>query len=320
MDIIFLDVDGVLNNQKTMTCGEMLEDKCIIRLKTILDNTNTKIVLSSSWRLRSDSHIKLLRESFSKCGINPNIIIDKTIQLTNRNDEILHWVNSHDVNKWVAIDDYPLKFNSDHFVQTDFIPGLTDKNVEQVIKIFNDKYSIKKEEAIEKMNDNIIFLDVDGVLNYDITIQNFDTTETDSYGNTIKTTNDNFMFNKMHQGEGLLNINCIKRLGKIIKNIDNVKIVISSYWRLSDWKLNSLLFYLHKYANINAALIIGKTNRVGNRTDEILQWVNSHNNINKWVAIDDTLLKIDPKNYFQTDDRFGLIDRNVGQIIKLFLN
>ena len=43
---------------------------------------------------------------------------------------------------------------------------------------------------------NIIFLDVDGVLNYDIEIKNFDTTEIDSYGNTIKTTNDNFIFTK----------------------------------------------------------------------------------------------------------------------------
>jgi len=326
MDIIFLDVDGVLNNQHTMlNTGEMLDEKCILRLKTIIDNTNTKIVLSSSWRLRSDSHIKLLLDSFSKCGINPNIMIDKTTSFKNkgihqnRTNEILHWVNSHNVNKWVAIDDFPLKFNSDHFVQTDFIHGLTDKNVEQAIKIFNNNYVSKKQELLEKMNDNIIFLDVDGVLNYDINIQKFEKTEIDSYGNNNKISNDNFMFHKLHEGEGLLNINCIKRFGKIIENIDNVKIVISSYWRLSDWKLNSLLYYLHKYGNINAALIIGKTNRLKNRTDEILQWVKTNNNnINKWVAIDDRNLKLKPHNFFQTDDRFGLKDHDIEKIINLF--
>ncbi len=135
MDIIFLDVDGVLNNAKTMVRMKMLDDKCIIRLKKILDNTNAKIVLSSTWRLRKDSIGIKLYEAFKKNGIDPKLLIGRTPHLYKRENEINQWIRNHNVNKWIAIDDMSLKLPEEHFVNTSFFTGLTDKDVKKAIKL-----------------------------------------------------------------------------------------------------------------------------------------------------------------------------------------
>ena len=63
MKVIFLDVDGVLNSEddlliyraKNNITGcilyEEVEDRPLKLLKEIIDKTNAKIVVSSSWRI-----------------------------------------------------------------------------------------------------------------------------------------------------------------------------------------------------------------------------------------------------------------------------
>ena len=57
MRIIFLDVDGVLNNSETTDryCGWIgIDTKLVFNLKTLYDKSNmeeeTKVVITSSWR------------------------------------------------------------------------------------------------------------------------------------------------------------------------------------------------------------------------------------------------------------------------------
>ena len=50
ISIIFLDVDGVLNTQETN--GTIDEEKVLL-LKQIIDKSGAKIVISSSWRMKS---------------------------------------------------------------------------------------------------------------------------------------------------------------------------------------------------------------------------------------------------------------------------
>ena len=55
MKVIFLDVDGVLNSQQLFEKCEddqliSVDEDNIKNLKTIVDATGAKIVLSSSWR------------------------------------------------------------------------------------------------------------------------------------------------------------------------------------------------------------------------------------------------------------------------------
>ena len=62
MNIIFLDVDGVLNSieyltqtykkvKRTLKQEEMLDPMCINNLKEIVDKTNARIVITSSWKI-----------------------------------------------------------------------------------------------------------------------------------------------------------------------------------------------------------------------------------------------------------------------------
>ena len=51
--VIFLDVDGVLNDQASNSkCGFYtgIDDKKVKRLRAIVEATNAKIVLVSSWK------------------------------------------------------------------------------------------------------------------------------------------------------------------------------------------------------------------------------------------------------------------------------
>lgn len=82
--IIFLDVDGVLNNYNMIKDGRYtldqthdwkncgwIDDLCVARLKFLVDLTGADVVLSSTWRLNMEhDHTKRLLEVFKENGIN----------------------------------------------------------------------------------------------------------------------------------------------------------------------------------------------------------------------------------------------------------
>lgn len=110
MKVIFLDIDGVLNNQKFFLekAQDMVAlDKIKINyLKKIVDVTNSQIVLTSTWRLLSPSHPDAiaLNSYFEAEGLH---IYDKTPMLeTGRGTEIQKWLYEHPtVTNFVIIDD-----------------------------------------------------------------------------------------------------------------------------------------------------------------------------------------------------------------------
>ena len=112
MNIIFLDVDGVLNSIEYLTekynslkrilkQEEMLDTACIKNLKEIVDKTNSKIVITSSWKI---CDLDILNKVFSKYdlkiyGITKNYG-DK------RGKEIREWLSiNKDVCNYIIIDD-----------------------------------------------------------------------------------------------------------------------------------------------------------------------------------------------------------------------
>ena len=138
-NIIFLDVDGVINIPSSMmNINETFDLQTIKNLKSILSITSPKIVLSTAWRLYP-KHKKTLIEELEKHGIPRQLIIGETPNLSlvgkGRESEILYWVNQHKnrINKWVAIDDLNLKLPSSNFVRTSFITGLTNDLAGEVI-------------------------------------------------------------------------------------------------------------------------------------------------------------------------------------------
>ena len=154
---IFLDVDGVLNCDSTLEqCGGYtgIDDAKVALLKEIVDATEARIVLSSSWRLgynsRGDSlkgHREYLTQKLSKYGLE---IYSMTPQIgrfhSHRGEEIHMWLEAHGgADAWVVLDDDWFEdFNTygiyPHWIQTYYYDGdgLTESDVQEAIQILNE--------------------------------------------------------------------------------------------------------------------------------------------------------------------------------------
>ncbi len=152
MKIIFLDIDGVLNSVKydaTRTKKDGNIDKTrLVLLKKIVDATDAKIVLTSSWRKhwekdedKCDDAGKEINRDFAEYGLE---IFDKTafFMSFDRASEIRSWVNSHNnVERFVIIDDIFVGWGELHqyLVQTSALigRGLEETHVQKAIGILN---------------------------------------------------------------------------------------------------------------------------------------------------------------------------------------
>ncbi len=156
MKIIFLDIDGVLNNLYTKENFEgfvFVEDEKILFLKEIIESTNAQVVLSSTWRKgwfykdHDNSYngeevwlFEALQEKLNEYGIE---FFDYTEEFGCRGEEILKWLENYDgeqIESYVVIDDCDeeeLHQHLEQFVQTYIEEGLTELHVEQAIRLLN---------------------------------------------------------------------------------------------------------------------------------------------------------------------------------------
>ena len=157
MKVIFLDVDGVLNSQQLFEKCEddqliSVDEDNIKNLKTIVDATGAKIVLSSSRRYGSAEHsdavqdwCQILVDILAKYDLK---IIDKTEYLSSgrREDEIKDWLDKCEekIEGFVILDDGAYEWHrhgfDKHLVKTDFCTGgLREEDADKAIKILNKK-------------------------------------------------------------------------------------------------------------------------------------------------------------------------------------
>ena len=138
MRIVFLDIDGVLNNHKLLHKygPDYIEPDLVDILKTIIFSTKSKIVLSSSWRLYGFSR-RLVELALADKKMS---FIDCTKEIYNvpRSEEIKDYLSVNKVTQFAILDDDPnagigLEYN---FFQTDPEIGLTSKIAEDVINYF----------------------------------------------------------------------------------------------------------------------------------------------------------------------------------------
>lgn len=163
MKAVFLDFDGVIT---TLESGWNLCPKKMRLLGKILQATDAKIVISSSWRRFSlDETLKFISGGSIHSKGNPFPYCDKVVGITDRmyafsyNDpinerrgkrpnyliprgvEIDRWlkVNGHDVENYVILDDDDdmLYCQRSHFIQTDAYKGLSEDDVKKAIEILN---------------------------------------------------------------------------------------------------------------------------------------------------------------------------------------
>ena len=162
MNIIFLDIDGVLNSSRYFSKIaniknnfykddkhdlNSIEDKVnyhmldineynINILKSIIENTNSKVVITSSWKFMGIFNNIVSR--LIGLGIP---IIDKTIDKgINRGEGILNYVKEHNVNNYIVIDDEIFDDYNDiilsRLVKTSFDDnGLDEKAKVKAIKL-----------------------------------------------------------------------------------------------------------------------------------------------------------------------------------------
>lgn len=156
LKLIFLDVDGVLNCHSTKDrCGQYIgiEDSKVKLLKEIVDWTNAKLVLVSTWKEwwfkedrlkdRQDDLATYLDEKLAKQGL---VIYDKTNDYNsiNRGKGILRYIElleerGNFVDKFVILDDETFDYlkskTTKYLVRTSFDKnGLEKKHVRKVIE------------------------------------------------------------------------------------------------------------------------------------------------------------------------------------------
>jgi hypothetical protein len=154
MKVIFLDIDGVLNNSDDSDLHEgegtmnFYSPNCVAILNSITGWTKAKIVVSSTWRLGVT--LVDLQVQLRSMGITGQVI-GKTEDLRvldgYRGNEILKWIKDnkdilsynfyHEYKSYVILDDDTdmLLWQKDNFVHTDGNLGLTDLDAAKAIRI-----------------------------------------------------------------------------------------------------------------------------------------------------------------------------------------
>lgn len=153
-NIIFLDIDGVLNNHRFLSHNQNLkpelqrniDGKKVVLLKEIIAQTGAKIVLSSSWRKMYNDLLEPLSpeaaEIRSALEDKEIEIWDKTDNCRDKADAIINWLNrNRDVtNQYIVIDDDPVllsRFAESDIVRTSYYIGLSSREVSQAIDKLN---------------------------------------------------------------------------------------------------------------------------------------------------------------------------------------
>ena len=134
--IIFLDIDGVLNQLQ----GNYYIDKnCVEQLGILCKQLGGKIVLTSSWRLgysnvgKCSPQIEELKTVFKEYGIT---IEGRTFDLGDRYTEIKDYIIRRGVGKYVVIDDDSREFSSKELKNLFFVSprkGITSKDVDRIL-------------------------------------------------------------------------------------------------------------------------------------------------------------------------------------------
>lgn len=150
-NLIFLDVDGVLNNDSTKqrTPGGFIgiDPKNLKNLWKIICETGAYIVLSSSWRTcwdkagDPDEDGKYLINELSKSGIEIFAFTPKCSSRYRRGLEIFTFLEDCPCDGFVILDDEEFEFGecglNNHFVNTNYFCGLTSEDAEEAIRIIN---------------------------------------------------------------------------------------------------------------------------------------------------------------------------------------
>ncbi len=164
-NVIFLDIDGVLNsnfwnenNEREISNGILVDKEKVKLLGALVKSTESKLILHSGWRFWFDADLKPLRveaekflellssEGLSLDGVTPDLTTEeiretKKFSLVKAN-EILLWLSKHDnVQNWVVLDDLDLhnEVIEKSQIKTDPTLGLTSEDIKKAEEMLQRK-------------------------------------------------------------------------------------------------------------------------------------------------------------------------------------
>lgn len=156
--VIFLDYDGVLNNQDYLCLSDYpikreikgyeadFDPYRVNLLKQACDSTDAVVVVMSSWRFNKDAREYLMKRGIPIIGVTPYLEND------NRGVEVQQWLDEHSaVEKYVLLDDDKSGYTEEqlkHLVYTSNGVnglGLEPSDVEKITKLLGegDSYEVK---------------------------------------------------------------------------------------------------------------------------------------------------------------------------------
>lgn len=168
-NIIFLDIDGVLNNIKVSLYAESVNV-----VKELIQRYNAKVVMITSWQMNgTESRRKLVRQKLEEIGIYDIDFIDPNfegnflnINIPARILGIIDYLKNHEISSYVILDDdyhndYKL-FCLNHY-RTIPLKGLNYGDLEKIdfkkVNLKNFKYVTYKYRELgeyEKVTNNLI--------------------------------------------------------------------------------------------------------------------------------------------------------------------
>ena len=154
MNVIFLDIDGVLNCEDTPNPRKfpyIVDARLLSLLKELVARTRANVVLSSSWRT---DPVGLLAAKYYDV---PFIDVCPDLPEVSRCEEMLRWLSEHQaVHRYVVIDDESDCLDDLPLFQPSSKTGLTIEIVEGVEKYLSGKTDdTMRQPAIVRLGQNI---------------------------------------------------------------------------------------------------------------------------------------------------------------------
>lgn len=139
---LFLDVDGVLNNQKIIQETkkmQVIDEQNLINLnkliKIIKKEDNCSIIFNSSWQLVNEN-IDILKSYLNKydLGIDDYLKIDNQ---KNKGELIIEYCNKYQISSLdiLVIDDGMISEIKDRLIKCNFNHGFTEVELQKAIKL-----------------------------------------------------------------------------------------------------------------------------------------------------------------------------------------
>jgi hypothetical protein len=153
MKVIFLDIDGVLNCDKTPNPRKfpyIVDEELLARFKQLLDRTGAKVVLSSTWRC---DPVGVL--AAKHWGI-PFVDVCPDEPKSPRHNEITAWLADHpEVTRFVVIDDANDRLDELPLFQPSSKTGITMEIVKGAERYLNGETDeTMRHNAFRRMRQN----------------------------------------------------------------------------------------------------------------------------------------------------------------------